>query len=130
MAAGVKAKISPVNSGSATTGFVTVLAATGRSALQQHDAGGALVGDGAGYDIASFRTSGAPLHIEVKTTNLGVRTPFHITRWEVEVSRQQATRWALYRVFDFRSDPRVYRLEGSVDESARLEPSVFLGWPR
>lgn len=88
------------------------------------------VGDGTGYDIASFRVDGSPLLIEVKTTNLGVRTPFHITRWEVEVSRQQAARWALYRVFDFRSDPRVYKLEGSVDESARLEPSVFLGMPR
>jgi hypothetical protein len=88
------------------------------------------VGDGTGYDIASFRIDGSPRLIEVKTTNLGVRTPFHITRWEVEVSRQQSAQWALYRVFDFRSDPRVYMLEGSVDESARLEPSVFLGLPR
>lgn len=88
------------------------------------------IGDGTGYDIASFRVDGSPLLIEVKTTNLGVRTPFHITRWEVEVSRQQAEHWALYRVFDFRSDPRVYRLDGSVDESARLEPSVFQGLPR
>lgn len=88
------------------------------------------VGDGTGYDVASFRVDGSPLLIEVKTTNLGVRTPFHITRWEVEVSRLKAERWALYRVFDFRSDPRLYRLEGSVDESASLVPSVFLGFPR
>jgi hypothetical protein len=87
-------------------------------------------GDGAGYDIASFRVDGSPLHIEVKTTNLGVRTPFHITRWEVEVSKREAEIWALYRVFDFKSDPRVYRLEGSVEASARLEPSVFVGVPR
>ena len=45
-----------------------------------------LDGDGAGYDIASFRRDGTPRLIEVKTTNLGARTPFHITRWEVEVS--------------------------------------------
>ena len=88
------------------------------------------LGDGAGYDIASFRVDGSPLHIEVKTTNLGVRTPFHITRWEVETSRREAAIWALYRVFDFRSEPRVYRLDGSVDESARLGPSVFVGLPR
>ena len=88
------------------------------------------LGDGAGYDVASFRDDGTPLHIEVKTTNLGVRTPFHITRWEVEVSRREAPIWSLYRVFDFRSDPRVYRLDGSVEESAQLEPSVFVGVPR
>lgn len=87
-------------------------------------------GDGAGYDIASFRIDGSPLHIEVKTTNLGVRTPFHITRWEVAVSKREAEIWSLYRLFDFRSDPRVYRLDGSVEESARLEPSVFVGLPR
>ena len=88
------------------------------------------LGDGAGYDIASFRPDGTPVHIEVKTTNLGVRTPFHITRWEVEVSKREAEIWSLYRVFDFRSDPRVYRLDGSVEDSARLEPSVFVGVPR
>ncbi len=87
-------------------------------------------GDGAGYDIASYRVDGSPLHIEVKTTNLGVRTPFHITRWEVETSRREADIWSLYRVFDFRSDPRLYRLDGSVEESAKLEPSVFTGLPR
>lgn len=89
-----------------------------------------LDGDGAGYDIASFRPDGSPLHIEVKTTNLGVRTPFHITRWEVAVSREEAKIWSLYLVFDFRSDPRLYRLDGSVEESAKLEPSVFTGLPR
>ena len=70
------------------------------------------------------------LHIEVKTTNLGVRTPFHITRWEVEVSSRERATWSLFRLFDFKSDPRMYRLDGSVEESARLEPSVFVGVPR
>jgi hypothetical protein len=88
------------------------------------------VGDGAGYDIASFRADGSPRLIEVKTTNLGARTPFYVTRWEVEVSKREAATYALYRVFDFRSDPRIYRLDGSVEESARLEPSVFVGLPK
>jgi hypothetical protein len=88
------------------------------------------VGDGAGFDIASFRIDGSPLAIEVKTTNLGPRTPFYITRWEVETSRKRPDSWALYRVFDFRSDPRLYKLEGSVDRTASLEPYVFVGLPR
>lgn len=88
------------------------------------------VGDGLGYDISSFKLDGTPRLIEVKTTNLGARTPFFITRWEVEVSKTESTLWSLYRVFDFRSDPRIYRLDGSVEESARLEPTVFVGVPR
>lgn len=86
-------------------------------------------GDGLGYDIASFRPSGAPRLIEVKTTNYGPFTPFHITRWEVDVSRQQPDSYALFRVHGFARDPRIYVLEGAMDEAAKLEPSVFLGRP-
>lgn len=88
------------------------------------------IGDGLGYDIASFKDDGSPRHIEVKTTNLGARTPFFITCWEVQVSKSEAPMWSLYRVFDFRCEPKVYRLDGSVEDSARLEPTVFVGVPR
>jgi hypothetical protein len=87
------------------------------------------VGDGAGYDISSFRPNGDPLMIEVKTTNLGVRTPFFVTRWEVEVSARISSEYSLYRVFDFRAQPHLYRLEGSISASTRLVPTVFLGLP-
>lgn len=86
-------------------------------------------GDGAGYDIKSFRTDGTERLIEVKTTNLGVRTPFYITRWEVGVSRQNPSLYSLYRVHGFARDPRIYVLDGSVEEQARLIPKVFLGTP-
>jgi hypothetical protein len=86
-------------------------------------------GDGAGYDISSYRPDGSALHIEVKTTNLGVRTPFYITRWELEVSSREHDQYALYRVFGFNRDPKVYVLNGSIEEVARLEPKVFLGIP-
>jgi hypothetical protein len=86
-------------------------------------------GDGAGYDIRSFRSDGTDRLIEVKTTNLGARTPFHITRWEIEVSRRNPSNYSLYRVPGFARDPRIYVLDGSVEEHARLEPKVFLGIP-
>jgi hypothetical protein len=86
-------------------------------------------GDGAGYDIRSFRPTGEERLIEVKTTNLGPRTPFYITRWEVDVSRDRADRFSLYRVHGFARDPRIYVLDGSVEERARLEPKVYLGLP-
>jgi hypothetical protein len=87
------------------------------------------VGDGAGYDVASFRPDGRQRLIEVKTTNLGPRTPFYITRWEIDVSRERADVYSLYRVHGFARDPRIYVLDGSVEERARLEPRIFLGIP-
>jgi hypothetical protein len=86
-------------------------------------------GDGAGYDIRSFRPDGSDRLIEVKTTNLGPRTPFYITRWEIETSRRHAPTYSLFRVHGFARDPRIYVLDGSVEERARLEPKVFLGIP-
>lgn len=87
------------------------------------------VGDGAGYDVASFRPDGRERLIEVKTTNLGPRTPFYITRWEIDVSRERADVYSLYRVHGFARDPRIYVLNGSVEERARLDPEIFLGIP-
>jgi len=86
-------------------------------------------GDGYGYDVASFFPDGRERLIEVKTTNYGARTPFYITRWEVEVSKQRAEAYSLYRVHGFARDPRIYVLDGSVEANARLDPKVFLGIP-
>jgi hypothetical protein len=87
-------------------------------------------GDGAGYDIQSFRPDGSERLIEVKTTNLGIRTPFYITRWEVEVSARHPNQYSLYRLHGFNRDPRIYVLDGSVRDAAVLEPKVFLGLPK
>jgi hypothetical protein len=86
-------------------------------------------GDAAGYDIASFWPDERERLIEVKTTNLGARTPFYITRWEIETSRRHAASYSLFRVHGFARDPRIYVLDGSIEERARLEPKVFLGIP-
>jgi hypothetical protein len=87
------------------------------------------LGDVAGFDIVSFWPDGREKLIEVKTTNFGPRTPFYITRWEVEVSKKNADRYSLYRVHGFARDPRIYALEGSIEEKARLDPKVYLGIP-
>jgi hypothetical protein len=86
-------------------------------------------GDGLGYDVASFWPDGRERFIEVKTTNYGIRTPFFITRWEVGFSARSADSYSLYRVHGFARDPRLYILDGSVERTARLVPSVFLGEP-
>ncbi len=67
-------------------------------------------GDGAGYDIASFRSDGHPRLIEVKTTNGWERTPFHITRNERAVSEAQASEWCLLRLWNFAREPKAFEL--------------------
>ena len=39
------------------------------------------------------------------------------------------TELSLYRVHGFARDPRIYVLDGSIEELARLEPKIFLGLP-
>ena len=89
----------------------------------------ARIGDGLGYDVASFFPDGRERLIEVKTTNYGARTPFFITKGEVSFSERRPDAFSLYRVHGFARDPRVYVLDGSVRERARLDPQVFLGIP-
>lgn len=87
------------------------------------------VGDGLGFDVESYRIDGRARAIEVKTTNYGPRTPFFITRWELEFSRTHSDTYSLYRVHGFARDPRIYILDGNVEERARLDAAVFLGMP-
>lgn len=80
------------------------------------------LGDGAGYDIASWTLPETPRNIEVKTTNGGISTPFVVTKNEVEVSAEMGAIYHLYRVFSFRREPRLYVLQGDLRSSLSLEP--------
>lgn len=84
-------------------------------------------GDGFGYDIASYETSGRERLIEVKTTNYGEYTPFYITSNEVEVSKTRANTYWLCRVFNFRRDPKLFMLPGAVPDNCSLDPSQYVG---
>jgi hypothetical protein len=83
------------------------------------------LGDGLGYDVLSFSPDGAEKLIEVKTTNMGPRSPFYLTRREVAVSRAEERRYRLYRVFDFARNPRLFTLTGSLSEQLELEPLLY-----
>ncbi len=87
-------------------------------------------GDGSGYDIRSFEAEGIDRFIEVKTTAYGKQTPFFVSRNEVSVSQEYESRFHLYRLFEFRNDPRLYTLNGSLDQVCFLEPVQFAGRPR
>jgi hypothetical protein len=82
-------------------------------------------GDGLGFDVRSFETSGADRLIEVKTTTYGKFIPFFVTRNELDVSREQSKTYQLYRLFHFRRDPRLFNLPGALDKSCDLDPAVY-----
>ena len=82
-------------------------------------------GDGYGFDVSSFQPDGLPIQIEVKTTNLGPRSPFFVTCNEVAKSEELADTYRLYRVFDFARDARVFVVPGCVRDGFAIEPMVY-----
>jgi len=87
-------------------------------------------GDSEGFDILSFEGSGQERLIEVKTTKYGAETPFYVSRNEVAVSKREAERYQVYRLFDFRQSPLLYTLPGAIDVTCRLSPTTYLAVPR
>ena len=83
-------------------------------------------GNGAGYDVLSFETTGQERLIEVKTTSYGPLTPFFVTRNEVDVSQRTAAKYYLYRTFDFRRRPKIFTKQGAIDRSFKLYPTQYV----
>jgi hypothetical protein len=85
-------------------------------------------GDAVGFDILSFEANGCDRMVEVKTTGYAIQTPFYVTSNELTVSRENSDRYHLYRVFGFRSSPRLFTVSGALDEVCSLQPAEYLGW--
>ncbi len=86
-------------------------------------------GDGLGYDIVSYETDGRERLIEVKTTSFGSMTPFYASRREVVVSAERAEEYKLYRLYKFRSTPKVYVLDGPLERSCVLDALQYSARP-
>lgn len=82
-------------------------------------------GDAEGYDVLSFEESGRERLIEVKTTTFGPHTPFFVTRHEVDVSCERAGEYYVYRLFDFRDDPKLFLVPGDIGSSFSLQATQF-----
>lgn len=80
------------------------------------------LGDGAGYDILSYDATNQPRYIEVKTTNGARSSAFIISRNELEFSQESGDAFHLYRLFQFRTAPMLYILQGDVSKQLHLEP--------
>lgn len=82
-------------------------------------------GDGAGYDIKSFHTSGAERLIEVKSTRGARTTPFFISRNELSLAHERPDHFRLYRLYEFSEAPRLFKLKPPLEEAVTLEPESW-----
>ena len=82
-------------------------------------------GDGLGYDVRSFEEGGQERFIEVKTTRYGKQTPFFISPNELRFCERHREAFYLYRVFAFKSDPKMFALPGAIESHCRLNPSEY-----
>ena len=80
------------------------------------------LGDGIGYDILSHERPGEHRFIEVKTTNGGHASAFIISRNELDFADEAEDAFHLYRVFQFREEPKLYILKGRLADQLHLEP--------
>ncbi len=85
-------------------------------------------GDGAGYDILSFDTTGSERLLKVKTTCGAERTPFYISRNELALSEERPHAFRLVRVHQFANDPKIFELTAPLASHVSLEPVSYQGW--
>lgn len=82
-------------------------------------------GDGLGYDVLSFDANGKERFIEVKTTAFSKETPFFVTRNELDFSKDASDQFVLCRLFEFRHTPRLFALNGALDQHCVLDPVTY-----
>lgn len=82
-------------------------------------------GDHAGYDIRSYEEDGRDRFVEVKTTRYGQYTPFYISDSEVRFSETNWDKYQLYRLFEFRQQPKLFVLPGNISTNVNLEAINF-----
>lgn len=83
-------------------------------------------GDGAGFDILSFSQDEKIKRIEVKTTNGWDRTPFHISRNELNAAEVYRDNWQIVRLYNFVREPRAFELFPPLETYVELTPTSFL----
>lgn len=79
--------------------------------------------DSLGYDILSYDVdTKQPIFIEVKTTTGNKLTPFYMSEGEIKFSRDNASQYQLYRIYDFKNSIAEYFvLNGDVSISTEVQ---------
>ncbi|OLO37034.1 hypothetical protein BTR23_14710 [Alkalihalophilus pseudofirmus] len=86
-------------------------------------------GDGAGYDILSYDSSGKPKFLEVKTTTGPKETPFYLTENEKAFFEEYKEEVEIVRVYDFDVETgtgEIYKLRGEdFFKKVNLQPIAY-----
>jgi len=73
----------------------------------------------------SFDGDGRERFIEVKTTAFAAEVPVFIRQNEVAFPEDHSDQFHLYRLFEFRQNPRMFSLFGAVSASCHLDPRTY-----
>ncbi|PHC09920.1 hypothetical protein COE99_09420 [Bacillus toyonensis] len=85
-------------------------------------------GDGAGYDLISYKTDGSVKYLEIKTTTKGIETPFFMTAAEVEFSKKHKESYFLYRIYEYNprtNSGKFFIIEGNLTRYVELQSIQF-----
>lgn len=83
-------------------------------------------GDGLGYDVLSYESNGRERLIEVKTTAYGREAPFYVSRNELALSKAEPESFLLFRIFEFRRQPRMFEIAGPIDQRCHLDAVTYM----
>ena len=84
-------------------------------------------GDGLGFDILSKNTNGTDRYIEVKATKLTKEAPFYFSALEFDFAKRNSKSFYLYRVFNLKTDPKLFIANGAYDEFCNMRATNFKG---
>ena len=84
-------------------------------------------GDGLGFDILSRNNNGTDRYIEVKSTKLTKEAPFYFSALEQDFSQRNRSNFFLYRVFNLKSDPKLFIANGAYEDFCKASPTHFKG---
>ena len=82
-------------------------------------------GDGAGYDILSFDTTGKERLLEIKTTIGGSTTPFFLSENERVVSTERPKDFRLLRLYEFNRSPKAFELVPPLEHAVILKATNY-----
>lgn len=89
-----------------------------------------LDGDGYGYDVRSFEPDGQERLLEIKTTCGHERTPFWLTKREVDVATERSDRYRVRRVFHFRNRAQMFEIAPPLENALSMTPTTYIAEPR
>ncbi|MET3336699.1 MULTISPECIES: DUF3883 domain-containing protein [Bradyrhizobium] len=89
-----------------------------------------LDGDGYGYDVRSFEPDGQERLLEIKTTCGHERTPFWLTKREVEVAAERKDKYRVRRVFHFRNHGQMFEIAPPLEGALFMTPTTYSAKPR